>query len=870
MASDFSPMMHCTGIRCSGISLFLIISKYVAAMNRRLSVATLFLTCYILSGQQWYDMIQNGERDFRKIRNSAQEYFKNINTQQRGIGYNLYKRWEYHALQSLGMDSILPSIDIAAEWNQYQRQNNRKSTQSTANWQPLGPISWSVLTNGYSPGLGRINYIYIDTAHNQTMYLCTPSGGLWRSYDLGNTYHVLTDHLASIGCGAVAVNPLDTNVIYLASGDNFGGDSYSIGVLKSTDYGQTWNATGLSYTQNQMIRIFRLILHPQDTSKLLASTSQGIFRSADGGTTWTLVHNLQARCLIFNPKNPNTVFASHKQLIRSHDFGLTWVNVTDTIPPPSAVSRTEVAMSPSDTSVVYVLIGGADNGFLNLSRSVNGGKTFQVRSTSPNILNHSEQGTGTGGQAFFDLALAVDPINPNIIYTGGINIWKSINGGVTWSIKSHWIFSNQNIPYVHADIHFLGFYNGALYAGCDGGIYRTTNGDNVWIDLSEGLKITQVYRLSTSHTQPDIIHFGSQDNGSMRRFLNGSWHQAFGADGMETVIDYTNPNIVVISYQNGGLLLTVDGGHTFTPFMNGVDQLSGWITPIAIHPTDPQRWLVGRRSLWETNNRGVSWVSKSPADNVAIGALAWSKSGPQIIYFSKGNNLWKSTNGGASWSVVSQTLPFQNISSIAIHPKNPNHIVITYSSFTANEKVFQTLNGGATWTNISENLPNLQAWSVIFHEDNPLNAMYLGMGIGVYYRDSTMTQWELYNQGLPNVPVKELEINYNDNMLYAATYGRGIWKSELKSVNIGIDNLPATTVDLVVYPNPFSQELILRTSTSGIVEISDLSGRLIFQKKIESAESLLRLGSMPAGMYILKFTSSDGQSLSKKIMCRGY
>ncbi|MFN3951911.1 MAG: T9SS type A sorting domain-containing protein [Thermaurantimonas sp.] len=838
-------------------------------MTRILTIAAFFLALFEINGQQWYEMIQNGERDFRKIRTSAEEYFKDINAQQRGVGYNVYKRWEYNALQSLDQDSMLPTINLAAEWDQYLRQNNRKSSQSTANWQPLGPISWSVMNNGYSPGLGRVNYIYMDTAHNNTLYLCTPSGGLWRSYDMGITYQVLTDHLASIGCGAVVVNPLDSNVLYLATGDNFGADTYSIGVLKSTDYGQTWNPTGLSYTQNQMIRIFRLLLHPQDTSMLLASTSQGIFRSVNGGNSWTLVHNLHARSLVYNPKNPNTVFAAHKQLIRSHDFGLTWTQVTDTIPPASEISRMEVAISPSDTSVVYALIGGADNGFLNLSRSLDGGNTFHVRSTTPNILHHDEQGIGTGGQAWYDLALAVDPLYPNTIFAGGINIWKSTNGGASFTIKSHWVYSNQNLPYVHADIHFLGFYNGTLYAGCDGGIFLATNGGGVWIDISEGLKITQVYRLGTSHTHPDIIHFGAQDNGSMRRFLSGSWHQAFGADGMETVIDYTNPNIAVISYQNGGLLLTVDGGNSFTPFMNGIDQLSGWITPFVIHPTDPQRWLVGRRSVWETYDRGISWGSISPADNVSIGALAWSKSDPLTIYFSKGNNLWKTTNGGANWSVVSQSLPFLNISSIAIHPNNPNHVVITYSSFFPNQKVYQTLNGGTSWTNISGNLPNLQAWSVIFHEGNPLNAMYLGMGIGVYYRDSTMSQWEPYFEGLPNVPVRELEINYTSNMLYAATYGRGVWKSDLKSSSINLDEFAPTQLDVFVYPNPFYQDVKLRNNKPGLVEVADLSGRILFQKSVSGPESLLHLGPLAAGIYVLKFTADDGQRFTQKIMCRG-
>jgi photosystem II stability/assembly factor-like uncharacterized protein len=835
---------------------------------RLLCLVFALMVCGSVDGQVWYDMILNGERDFRKIRAHAEEFFSQKDTRERGIGYNWYKRWEYHQLQAIGEDSLLPVVDVADEWTAYiSRQRNRPESFA-GNWEPLGPVAWSVLNNGYSPGLGRVNYIYLDTLYSGTMYVCTPSGGLWRSYDGGVTYTVLTDQLASIGCGMVVVNPLDTNVLYLATGDNFGSDTYSIGVLKSTDYGQTWQPTGLSYAQSQMVRIFRLVMHPVDTATLLASTSQGIFRTTDGGLTWTLVSSLQARSLVYNPKNPNTVFAAFKTLIRSHDFGATWIQVTDTVPPASAVSRMEVAISPSDTSVVYLLIGNSENGFLNVSRSADGGHTFEVRATTPNILHHSQQGTGTGGQAWYDLAIAVDPVNPNIIYTGGINIWKSVNGGQSFAINTHWVYTNQNLPYVHADIHYLGFYNGALYAGCDGGVYRTTNGGASWTDLSEGLKITQVYRLGTSHTHPDIVQFGAQDNGSMRRFPAGTWKQAFGADGMETVIDYSTPNIAVISYQNGGLLLTMDGGNSFTEFMNGVNQPSGWITPFVLHPTDPERWLVGRRAVWETYDRGVSWGTISPSDNVNIGALAWSKSDPLVIYFSKGNVLRKTTDGGGTWSIVNQGLPFQNISSISIHPTNPDHVVITYSSFSAGQKVYRTLNGGATWTNISENLPNLQAWSVIFQENSPLDAMYLGMGIGVYYRDSTMAQWEPFFDGLPNVAVRELEINYNNGKLYAATYGRGVWYSDLKLITSGLSDgglLPAVEV----YPNPFRSEFKIAVSSTGVVEICDLSGRVIYESPIESDKAVLKPGKLPAGIYLLKFQDRQGRTVIKKIVSRG-
>ena len=820
------------------------------------------LTTPQVFAQSWLQLIEQGETDFETIRKAGELDYSHESLQTKGTGYKQFKRWEWLAQQQLDDEGkIVSSKHVFEEWMRFEELNKNRTSSFSGNWQPHGPEEWSVMANGYSPGNGRVNTIVFDTAHNNTMYIGTPSGGLWRSYDHGATYECLTDHLPVLGVSSICINPLDSNIIYIGTGDAFAVDNYSIGVLKSTDNGQTWNTTGLNFPVQQMVRMYRLILHPTDTNILVATFNNGVFRTTDGGVNWSQVASFPLQSLIVNPLNPDVMYGALSTVFKSTDKGLTWQLTNKGLPPASTIRRMELAMSKADTGIVYALAAQqGTNGLLGVYKSINALDSFALVCDTPNILHGSQDGSGTTGQGWYDLAIAVHPNNANIVFTGGVNIWRSMDGGNSFQINTHWVFTNQSVPYVHADIHYLGFWFNRLYSGNDGGVHFTPNNGTFWVDRSAGLNITQIYRLSTSATHPEIIHFGAQDNGSMRYIPGQGWHQAFGADGMECVIDYTNPNIGVLSSQNGGLRLSTDGFNTLSTFMQGVDEPSAWVTPFIIHPQNPMEYIVGRRTLWRTKNRGQTWTQISVTEQQFINAVAQCRYEPEIIYYSRANRLWRSDDDGQNWTQVNFTLPNRPISSIAIDPYDGYKVFVTLSGYGANQKVFYSEDGGAIWTNISYNLPNLSANSLVIQEGSPDYAMYLGTEVGVYYIDSTLTEWEPYSDGLPNVRVSELEINYTSGKLVAATYGRGIWKSDLRWFNLGTSKHSSQKNNSPAFPNPFVEEVSINMMHEGFVEVYDLQGRLMDKIQVVEGKNTFNLSGLKSGMYLYTTYSKDGNA----------
>ena len=322
-------------------------------------------------------------------------------------------------------------------------------------------------------GVGRINNVTFDPNNDNILWVGSPSGGLWKSIDGGLSWTSNTDLLPNLGVSDIAIDPTNKNIMYIITGDRDSDDTYAYGLMKSTDGGSTWNTTGLSFNVNSAYRGNRILIHPNNTNILLVSTRKSgygeTFRSTDGGENWDMV--LQGPNLIsmeFNTSNPNIIYGvttGTSKFYRSNDNGISWENMTyEAGLPNSGNSRAVVAVTPANSNVVYILYSSGNGGFGGLYKSTDGGYNFTLQSDSPNILSWEVNGSGTDGQGTYDLALAVSPINENIVFTGGINIWKSVNGGVNWDISSHW-YGNGGTEYVHADQHMLKYNpsNGILY-----------------------------------------------------------------------------------------------------------------------------------------------------------------------------------------------------------------------------------------------------------------------------------------------------------------------------------------------------------------------------------------------------------------------
>ena len=726
--------------------------------------------------QEWVKMMEDPNANFYDIQRSFNAYWEG-RTVEKGKGWMPYKRWEYFMEPRVYPTGIKPDPERASRvFLEYLRTHN--GSLESANWTSLGPSAWVNGNSGYNPGLGRINGSAVHPTNSNTIFVGSPSGGLWKTTDGGATWNTTTDNLSLIGATSIVVHPTTPNTMYMATGD---GDAsinyYSIGVLKSTDGGNTWNPTGLNWTVTQSRRISKLLIHPTNPSILLAATSIGIYKTVDAGVTWTQSTTGSFKDIEFKPGDPTTVYASGSQFYKSTNTGDSFSLITSGLP-TSGVYRMAIGVSSANSSYVYILACNNTNyGFLGVYRSIDSGITFSSQSSSPNLLGYEQNGSDTGGQGWYDLAIAVSPTNANEVYTGGINVWKSTDGGVTWANKSYWIY--QGTPaYTHADIHALDFYGTVLYVGSDGGFFKSADGGTTWTDLSTGLGITQIYRIGGYPANANLVYAGAQDNGSNRYSGTNTWTHVLGADGMETAIDYTNSNIVYVCIQNGGLRKSTNGGSNFSSITSGITEGGAWVTPYVLDPVNPQILYAGYVNIWKTTNGGTSWSKISNFTTSTFNALAVAPSNPNYIYASKSSTLYRTTDGGANWTTISTGLPGLYISYIAVASNDPNKIWVTLSAYTSGQKVYASTNGGTTWTNYSGTLPNLPI-NCIVHASSSNDALYVGADVGLYYRDNSLSDWQLYNNGLPNVIVTELEVHQSAGKLRAATYGRGLWESPL-------------------------------------------------------------------------------------------
>lgn len=728
--------------------------------------------------QTWTEMMEDPDVNFYTLQQEFNQYWANRPIE-KGKGWKQFKRYEYFM-----EPRVYPSgnrTQASRAWEEYQEYISTMpvSTPETANWTPLGP---TVPSGG---GAGRINFVRFDPNNTSIIYVGSPAGGLWKSTNGGNSWSTGTDALSVIGCTDIAIDPTNTNILYLATGDGDAADTYSIGVLKSTDGGITWNTTGLTWTVNQGRRISRLIIDPSNSSNLIAGTSNGIYRSTDAGATWTQVSTTSGiKDVEFKPGNSSTVYACSDRFLKSTNGGATWTTITSGLPATSAVDRMAIAVTPANAAYVYILAGDqSSSGFYGIYRSTDSGTTFSTRATTPNLMGWSSTGNDSGGQSWYDLAIAASPTNADVVIVGGVNIWRSSNGGTSWTINGHW--TGNGAPYVHADIHDLIFLPGSgttYFSGNDGGVFKTTNSGGAWSDISNNLQIAQMYRLGMSTSNASLVLTGHQDNGTNR--LNGTaWSEVIGGDGMECFVDHSNNNVMYGELYYGDFHRSTNGGNSWTNIVSGLTGNSGWVTPWCQDPVTANTLYAGYNQVFKSTNQGTSWSqigTISGSGNIV--ALKVAPSNTQVIYAARSTSIYKTTNGGGTWTAITGTLPVASaaITYIEVDPLDENNIWVTFSGYSSSNKVFVSTNGGSSWTNYSTGLPNLPV-NCIVYQSNTSDGVYVGTDVGVYYRDASYSSWQPFMTGLPNVIVNELEIYYATGKIRAATFGRGLWESDLFS-----------------------------------------------------------------------------------------
>ncbi|WP_161555212.1 T9SS type A sorting domain-containing protein [Dokdonia sinensis] len=803
---------------------------------------------------------------FQDIQEAFYAYWADKDETVKGSGYKPFKRWE-----SINQNFLNPDGTLMTSQQQLQgwrdKVSMRINREDSGDWQSVGPLS-HLETGSWSPGQGRVNAMAVDPNNDDILYVGAPNGGLWKSTDAGTNWEPLTDDLPQIGVSAIMVDPNDSNIIYIGTGDDDAGDSDGVGVLKSLDGGETWDFTGLNET-NSPLSFNEIFIHPTDSNILWTSSSSGVYKTTNGGDDWTLVRSGNIRDMRVQPGNPDILYCvSSNRFYKSVDGGDTWSLRTDGTP-NGAVNRLTIDVTPANPDVVYIFAANGNNQFKGIYKSTDAGETFTLTSNGdPGVFDGSSQ-------SWYDFAFAVSDTDENIIFTGVLNVWRSTNSGASFVRINNWS-SPEQPSYTHADIHNLRYINGKLYCGSDGGIYVSENNGVVFTDLTENLAIGQFYRIDVAKDDSQIIAGGLQDNGGYGR-SNNQWHNFYGADGMNVVIDPQDSNKMTGLIQGGGgPYITEDGGASLATngFPNGPDS-GDWITPLGY--SKDGRVIGAYRSIWEFNPVTLSWsrLSSTVAAGGTVKHMALDPSDDDIMYVAYSNTLRQSVNGGTSFTTLATSFS-SDITWVDVDGEDNRILYVTTRG--ANGRVFKITLDDDDISEVDDidditgslpNIPKLVIKNQNNHSDNPL---FLGTSIGVWRYDDVTEDWTPFDNGLPNVTVRDLEINYTDGNITAGTYGRGIWQSAIPQEALSVDSFSSNS--LRIFPNPSNGIFNLQWRSAGnslVTEINvyDITGKRVLSSKVTdgSLSSAVDLSSVSAGIYLLKM-QIEGVEVTKKLVVR--
>ncbi len=736
--------------------------------------------------QNFYKYQPKDVEDFRSIQNSKNEYFNTV-PKAKGNGSKPFKRWQDFWEQRTYKDNSFPNtFSIYENFKKYKNKLN--SNYNYKNWTSLGP---SIVPKNILPypssGLGRISCMAVDPTDFRKLFAGAASGGLWVSTNEGNNWEPVNFvQFLSIGITDIAFSKSNPNIIYAATGDADGvalSRNYSLGVIKSTDGGKNWEIANLPYEYKNKIIITKIIVDPSNENKVFVATSNGLFYTEDGFATCSQIsmNYCYIKDITFKPYNPSIMYSALADnsgwgIYKSTNKGIDWVCKLKL----DSASRIAIGVTSLNANLVFAIaVNRYNGGFLGFYKSDDSGESWELVSNTPNILGTAGNGSLIGGQGNYDLCILPSMYNQNTVYIGGINQWKSNDYGNTWQIISHWSGENS-VPFVHADHHDMLFsQTGKLYSCNDGGISISNDTGNTWTDISYGLNISQVYRLSSLSKDADNLICGTQDNGSLR--CDGvAWTHFFGGDGTECFFNDNNKSKFYFSLNNGSVYFSNSNGVSTRLCINESDtkQKSSWITPIAPHPDSINFVYAGYYDVWMSKSTGAkdSWIKISNFDDeIYINHIAIAKSNPNVIYVSKQNKLYRTINGGSSWDKLYEGELY--ITYIAINENNPYNAWFTLSGYEENLKVMQ-INDNNYISNISGTLPNIPVNCVVYQPGTE-SILYIGTDIGVFWYSPLLYDWQLYGYSMPNVVISELDINTKAKKLFAGTFGRGVWKTDL-------------------------------------------------------------------------------------------
>jgi photosystem II stability/assembly factor-like uncharacterized protein len=805
----------------------------------------------------------------------------------------------FRALELWTMQRAYPDNDIdpSAYMEAFEKTRSLPSAQrsSTTSWQAMGP---------HNTG-GRTLCIAFNPVNGKTIYAGSASGGLWRSYDLGEgtTWHRVETGFPVLGVSSVVIDPNDTNVMYIGTGEVYNlagaGDSpvlraqrgtYGIGILKTTDGGSTWSKS-LDWTYQQRTGVNMMRMDPTDSDVIWAGTTEGVMKTTDGGLNWVnVMDTLMCTDLVINHEHPDTVFAAFgnfgsigKGIYRSFDGGQNWTQMSGL--PTTFQGKIRLDIYKQDPSIVYASIGNGfdqSNGATWLCRTSDHGDNWTVVS----------QNDYSRWQGWFAHDVAIHPTDSNYLILVGINVHRSINGGSVQAQVASGSGGLLGTPpivgpdggatYVHSDNHDVEFHPlhpDTIYIASDGGIYRSLNGGGGYESVNGGYQTTQFYNGTSSSTLDSNLSMGGlQDNTTVKFSGSKAWTRMIGGDGGWSHIDPYDDDIMYASWQYLRIRVSSDKGNSWLGIdPPGLGDPCVFIAPYRVSHSTPSVIYAGRDKVYKSVNSGTTWntVNGGQAiDGNPLSCMDVSRTNHNVVMIGTAPYLAPpgvhlTTNGGTSWTDITGNLPNRYPTDIVFDPSDDQIAYITFSGFGSSH-VFKTTDRGTTWQDITDSLPDVPHNAIAVDPLYPWH-VYVGNDLGVWYSSTGGGNWQLWGTGLPEAVLAiDLHVSPVNRKLRLATHGNGMYQRTLEDSPVGVEEL--LTEDLKIYPQPFSEYFFVESEKKvANIRMFDISAKEIDVQidhlDVES-HRVYPVDRLSFGTYVLQIIYADGSIERRKISSR--
>lgn len=803
--------------------------------------------------------------------------------------YEDYFLSRQHPQAGAGLEAYDRALEAVARFDQ------NLSARTQGSWVVEGPGNIGA----------RVNTLAVDPKDPSVIFAGFSEGGLFRTINGGSSWEPVFDTQNRLSIGSVVIDPFNSNIIYAGTGDpNVSGYPFiGDGLYRSEDGGETWQYLGLRDTRI----ISRVRISNSNPNVIYVSAMglpfeknihRGLYRSSDGGATWNQILHINDSTgvsdFVIHPQNHNIVYATGWNRIRNNkkslvsgpdakiykstDGGQNWRILQNGLPMDRS-SRIGIDICLSNPQVLFACYADASNFNLKgIFRSDDAGESWQEMPIGPNA--GLDPGV-YGGFGWYFGKIRINPSNPDDVYLLAVDLFRSQDGGQTWTEATPpwWQYD------VHADKHDLIFASGNIYLGTDGGVYKADLNAQNWQDI-ENIPTTQFYRVGYNPNRPDLYYGGAQDNGTSggNNVMIDQWERIYGGDGFQCLFHPTDENIFYVETQNGGVAVTKDGGLSFEGALTGINSAEprNWDMPVVLSSHNPNVLYTGTNRIYiNTKGPDAEWVPISQ-DITDINSN-WFRHNISTIhespvrqgYVAAGTSdarVWVTADNGVTWKNIKEGLPDRYVSSVQFSPTDKNTLYVAFTGYKDNDNspyIFRSRDLGTNWEPIQDNLPPIAVNNIlILPQVGPGSdsRICLATDAGVYYTADAGVTWLRMGDNMPVITVYDLEYNSARNQVVAGTFGRSIQSFDLSQIgyNTGVaDPLPGQPCSPVLENSVLSDNCILRLKTDceevawkWDYLVSDLSGKVCLKGRFSNRISEIDASSLIPGVYMLALSPS--------------